>query len=184
MASGTACGDPSSGQCDSPDTCNGSGACQPNHRAAGSKGSEAGTEGANQEKKKSSGACHDNGFKTVGTACGDPSSGQCDRPDTCNGWGTCQPNHVAAGTNCGDAGTECINQDTCDSSGACHDNGFKSVGTACGDPSSGQCDSPDTCNGSGACLPNHVAAGTNCGDAGTDWTNQDTCDSSRARSED
>src|SRR2546425_12828735 len=86
-----------------------------------------------------------------------PSSGQCDSPDTCNGSGICQPNHVAAGTNCGDAGTECTNQDTCDSSGACHDNGFKAAGTACGDPSSGQCDSPDTCNGSGTRQANSSA---------------------------
>src|SRR3989454_3815172 len=80
--------------------------------------------------------------------------------DTCNGSGVCQSNHVAAGTNCGDAGTECTNQDTCDGSGACHDNGFKAVGTACGDPSSGQCDTAHNCNGPGVCQSNHVSAGT------------------------
>src|SRR5439155_175166 len=168
------------GQCDSPDTCSGTGTCQPNHVAAGTNCGDAGTECVNQDTCDSSGACHDNGFKASGTACGDPSSGQCDSADTCNGSGTCQPNHVAAGTNCGDAGTECVNQDTCDSSGACHDNGFKTSGTACGDPSSGQCDSPDTCNGSGTCQSNHIAAGTNCGDAVPEALTIDTCDSSGA----
>src|SRR2546422_2372293 len=90
-------------------------------------------------------------FKASGTACGDPSSGQCDNADTCNGSGACQANHVAAGANCGDAGTECINQDTCDGSGACHDNGFKASRTACGDPSRTDCDNPDTCNEFGSC---------------------------------
>src|SRR5439155_9286070 len=113
-----------------------------------------------------------NGFKTSGTACGDPSSGQCDAPDTCNGSGVCQPNHAASGTNCGDAGTECTNQDTCDANGACHDNGFKAAGTACGSPADTQCDNPDTCNGSGTCLANHEPVGTHCGDAGTQCVNQ------------
>src|SRR5207249_4519630 len=148
---GTACGDQSSGACDSPDTCNGSGACQSNHASAGTNCGDAGTECVNQDTCDASGACHDNGFKTAGTACGDHSSGACDSPDTCNGSGACQSNHAAAGANCGDAGTECTNQDTCDANGACVDNGFKTAGTACGDPSSGACDAADTCNGPSSC---------------------------------
>ena len=77
------------------------------------------------------------------------------------------PGLPPAGTSCGDTGTECINQDTC-LAGACHDNGFKSAGTTCGDPSSGECDSADTCNGAGSCQANHTTDGTNCGDTGTE----------------
>ena len=172
-AVGTACGDQNSGQCDSPDTCDGSGTCLANHAADGTNCGDAGTQCTNQDTCLA-GACHDNGFKAAGIACGDPSSGQCDGPDTCDGAGTCQANHAADGTNCGDAGTQCTNQDTC-LAGACHDNGFKAVGTACGSSSSGQCDDPDTCDGSGTCTPNHKPDGTNCGDAGTQCTNQDTC---------
>ena len=172
-AAGTACGDPSSSACDNPDTCDGSGSCQANNAADGTNCGDAGSACVNQDTCLA-GACHDNGFKAAGIACGDPSSGQCDGPDTCDGAGSCQANHAADGTNCGDAGTQCTNQDTC-LAGACHDNGFKAVGTACGSSSSGQCDDPDTCDGSGTCTPNHKPDGTNCGDAGTQCTNQDTC---------
>ena len=166
-AAGIACGDPSSGQCDGPDTCDGAGSCQANHAADGTNCGDAGTQCTNQDTCLA-GACHDNGFKAVGTACGSSSSGQCDDPDTCDGSGTCTPNHKPDGTNCGDAGTQCTNQDTC-LAGACHDNGFKAAGTACGDPSSGVCDNPDTCNGSGTCNPNYQPAGTVCRPS----TNQD-----------
>ena len=172
-ASGTACGNSSSGPCDAADTCNGAGSCQANNAADGTNCGDAGSACVNQDTCLA-GACHDNGFKAPGTACGDPSSSACDNPDTCDGSGSCQANHAADGTSCGDAGTQCTNQDTC-LAGACHDNGFKAAGIACGDPSSGQCDGPDTCDGAGSCQANHAADGTNCGDAGTQCTNQDTC---------
>src|SRR5262249_13874844 len=130
----------------------------------------------NQDKCDGTGVCHDNGFQPSGTACGDHSSSECDGADTCNGGGTCEANHVAAGTNCGDPGTECTNQDKCDGTGLCHDNGFQPSGTACGDHSPSECDGADTCNGTGTCQPNHVAAGTNRGDARPECTNQDKCD--------
>jgi len=79
-------------------------------------------------------------FTTSGTPCGDSSSGPCDNADTCDGAGACQTNHVADGTNCGDAGGACINQDTC-LAGSCHDNGFKSAATPCtGASQGGACD--------------------------------------------
>src|SRR5262249_53859025 len=149
---------------------------QPNHVAAGTDCGDAGTECVVQDTCDGSGACHDNGFRSAGTACGDSSSGECDARDTCNGSGSCQPNHAASGTSCGDAGTECVVQDICDGAGSCHDNGFRSAGTACGDSSSSECDASDSCNGSGTCQPNHAAAGTGCGDAGTECVVQDTCD--------
>src|SRR5439155_1242766 len=91
-----------------------------------------------------------------------------------NGAGSCESNHVADGTGCGEGGEECVNQDAC-LGGACHDNGFKAAGTTCGDASSGECDAADTCNGAGSCESNHVADGTFCGDAGTECVNQDAC---------
>jgi hypothetical protein len=120
------------------------------------------------------GVCHDNGFKPEGAACGDPSITECDAADTCNGSGSCQDNHAANGTFCGDAGTECVNQDIC-RGGTCHDSGFIAAGTACGDPTSNACTAPDTCNGSGSCEANNSSDGTFCGDAGSACVNQDTC---------
>jgi hypothetical protein len=51
-------------------------------------------------------------------ACGDASSGECDAADSCDGAGSCSPNHVASGTACND-GEECTNADACDGSGLC-----------------------------------------------------------------
>src|SRR5439155_757336 len=84
-AAGEACGSPTSGECDAADTCNGSGLCQsnnisgpctpyPTHRTTDLCGG---------------GVCtHPN--KTAGSACGSPTSGECDAADTCNGSGVCQ----------------------------------------------------------------------------------------------
>ena len=134
------------------------------HRSAadGSSCGVAGTQCKNQDTCLT-GICQDRGYKPAGTGCGDSSSGQCDNADTCNATGTCLPNHLADGTLCGGAGTECKNQDTC-LSGACNDNGYKPAGTACGSPTTGQCDNADTCNGTGTCQLNHVADGTGCDD--------------------
>ena len=123
---------------------------------------DAGTECTNQDACLA-GVCHDNGFRSAGTACGDPTVTTCDGADACDGAGACLANHAADGTPCGDAGTDCANQDLC-LAGACHDNGFKAAGTACGDPSTGPCDGADACDGAGACQTNHVADGTACDD--------------------
>jgi hypothetical protein len=162
QSAGTSCGDRSNGICDAPDTCDGAGTCQSNHVADGTTCGEVNSD-CEYPDTCQSGICHDNGFKAAGTGCGDPSSGQCDAADACNGSGLCQSNHDADGAACGDAGTECTNQDTC-VSGACLDNGFKSAGTACGDPSSGVCDAADSCNDLGLCASNHTANGTPCDD--------------------
>ncbi len=170
---GTACGSSSTGPCDNPDTCDGSGGCQTNNVADGTNCGDAGTACVNQDTCLA-GACQDNGFAGAGTACGSSSTGSCDNPDTCDGSGGCQTNNVADGTNCGDAGTACVNQDTC-LAGACQDNGFAGAGTACGSSSTGPCDNADTCDGSGACQTNNVGDGTLCGDAASACVNQDLC---------
>jgi hypothetical protein len=169
---GTACGDAASTQCDAADTCNASGFCLSNLAPDGSACGDAGSECVNADACVA-GACHDNGFKAAGNACGDGSSGACDEADSCDGSGSCLSNHLADGTTCGDAGTECTNQDSC-AAGACHDNGFKAAGNACGNPSSGQCDQADSCDGSGGCSPNHAATGTACSD-GDQCTTADAC---------
>src|SRR5439155_9948630 len=40
-----------------------------------------------------------------GTACVDPSSSECDNPDSCDATGSCQANHAPEGTPCGAGGT-------------------------------------------------------------------------------
>ena len=169
---GSACGDGSSGACDQADSCDGSGSCRVNHLADGTACGDTGTECTNQDTC-AAGACHDNGFKAAGIACGDGSSGACDDADSCDGSGACQSNHVADGSPCGDAGTECTNADVC-ASGACHDNGYKAAGTACGNPASSQCDGADSCDGAGGCNARNTAAGTPCND-GDDCTTADAC---------
>jgi hypothetical protein len=91
-----------------------------------------------------------------GAACGDDSVTACTGPDTCDGFGTCEANHVVSGAPCGDLGTECVVQDTCNGSGICTDNGFVVAETACGDLSDTACTDPDTCDGAGACQANDL----------------------------
>jgi hypothetical protein len=130
-------------------------------------------------------ACSAAAGNTVNGTCGPakstkvcrPAASACDVDDVCDGLVQTCGNDLfkAAGTNCGDTGTECRNQDTCDGMGACTDNGFKAVGTSCGDAGT-ECRNQDTCNGTGTCTDNGFkAVGTTCGDAGTECTNQDTC---------
>jgi len=124
------------------------------------------------------GACCTSGCQFKTGECR-PSTGACDAAETCSGSSAACPAdlHANAGTPCGDAGTECTNQDACDGAGACIDNGFRTTGTPCGSgQTAGTCDAADTCNGSGVCETHVAPAGTPCGDAGTDCTNQDACD--------
>lgn len=98
------------------------------------------------------------------TLCGDPTTTQCDGPDSCDGAGSCLDRVAAVGTPCGDAtDTDCDGADTCDGAGTCQDN-LAIAGAACGDPADTQCDDPDTCDGAGVCLLNNVTDGTECDD--------------------
>ena len=102
--------------------------------------------------------------RVSGTACGSPADTECTNPDTCNGAGSCLPNHEPVTTNCGDAGTQCTNQDKCNGSGSCTDNGFKPATTSCtGASQRDACDddAADHCRGTdGSCvdvfLSNHT----------------------------
>jgi hypothetical protein len=109
-----------------------------------------------------------------GSACGDASTTDCVGPSTCDGKGGCLPNHLAAGTPCGEPADECSGADTCDGQGGCLPNHL-AAGTHCGAPAD-VCSGRDTCDGAGGCLANHRAAGTLCGDAATPCSEADTCD--------
>ena len=114
---GTLCGDGEAGACNGADTCNASGVCETNVAADGTACGDAGTACVNQDLCES-GVCQDEGFVLAGAACGDPSSGPCDQPDSCDGSGVCESNSLAAGASCSD-GEECTIEDACDSSGQC-----------------------------------------------------------------
>jgi hypothetical protein len=113
----------------------------------------------------------------AGTLCGsEPTT--CSNQDTCNGSGTCLPNHRPAGSACGSpADTDCTNPDTCNGSGTCLTN-HAAAGTVCGPPP-GACRGPGTCNSSGVCNQAVSPAGTSCGDPRqTPCSAPDSCDGS------
>lgn len=116
-------------------------------------------------------------YESNGATCGDGSDNECTSPDTCDGAGTCQPNHETSGSACGDpTDDDCTAADTCDGSGACQANHVTS-GATCGDGSDTECTDPDTCDGSGTCQNNHASSGASCGDPTADaCTAPDSCD--------
>ena len=170
---GQACGGNSGDVCDITDRCDGAGVCVVNQVANGTPCSEVDSDCDLQDTCQG-GVCTDNGVKPAGVACGNAAIDTCDGSDTYDGLGLCQANHLADGTACGDAGSQCVNADAC-LAGVCHDNGFPAAGTACGDSSDTECTHPDSCNGSGVCLVNNEADGVSCGDAGSACVLQDTC---------
>jgi hypothetical protein len=72
---------------------------------------------------------------------------------------------------CRPAAGECDVAELCDGETAdgCPADGFVGAGVACGDPTATTCDAADGCDGAGACAANHVADGTTCGDAVTEY---------------
>ena len=173
---GTACGDASSGLCDAPDSCDGAGTCLANFQppstqcrgAAGDCGAVAFCDG--------SGGCPAIAFAPAGTACGDPSSGPCDSPDSCDGAGTCLTNFLPTSTECRVAAGACDVAEFCDGAGGCPADVFANAGTACGDPSGGLCDAPDTCDGAGACFSNPEPPSTECRGAINECDVAEFCD--------
>jgi hypothetical protein len=78
----------------------------------------------------------------AGAACGDGTRSLCTEPDTCDGAGVCQPNHVAAGTICSFE-SDCSNAASCDGGGNCPFDP-KPEGTSC--------DDGVFCNGADECV--------------------------------
>jgi hypothetical protein len=112
-----------------------------------------------------------------GTSCGSRTNDACTAPDTCR-TGVCKANDAPLGAACGDRDVVCHFDDACDGKGHCQDNGFRMVGTACGDstPSDVECDQADSCDEFGRCSPRHEAVDAPCGDQGRACHNDDGCD--------
>ena len=143
--SGTACGDASDTDCTDPDTCNGSGVCEPNHASATT-------------------SCDDGDACTVGGTCdGDGVCGvggaiDCDdgldcTTDSCSG-GECvftvMPGFCVIGDVCVSHGTD-NPANACEECNAGSPSAYspKAVGATCDDGDA--CTENDTCDGAGAC---------------------------------
>ncbi len=99
----------------------------------------------------------------AGWPCGDPTSDACTNPDTCNGLGSCMPNHNFNGTPCDD-GDVCSIWDTC-WDGTC----FGGVPPDCDD---GNVCTDDSCSPGSGCVSTNNAAPCDDGDA---CSTGDTC---------
>lgn len=106
--------------------------------------------------------CPADAFVASGTPCGDPSDTVCTDPDTCDGSGTCDPNHAPASTVCRSAASSCDVAETC-ASGVCPPDVVAPSGTVCR-PAAGDCDVVETCDGTSGLCPSDSAApaGTEC----------------------
>jgi hypothetical protein len=107
-------------------------------------------------------------FKPEGAACGDPDDNECTDPDTCDGQGTCDPNHEPYGTPCGDpSDTQCDNPDHCSGYGTCMTNN---------EPNGTPCDDGEYCNVGEDCRYGYCTGGEDrdCSD-GVGCTD-DSCD--------
>lgn len=120
----------------------------------------------------SSTACPANVFVGAGSACGDPSDSFCTDPDTCDGAGACQPNHVPPLTLCRASTQECDAAEYCDD-GVCPTDVPASFGFPCSSDGN-QC-TDDVCDGAGTC--EHFSNFGFCDD-GNACTQIDLCDGS------
>jgi hypothetical protein len=137
---GTACGDPSDSECDSPDACDGAGICEANNKPDGTACTDDGNE-CSFDVCQAGDCSHPP--RPAGTTCGDPSDTECDNPDTCDGLGECLDNFELRGVACGDQSTDqCDQADICDGAGDCDEN-YQPVGTPC--------DDGDVCTGDDVC---------------------------------
>ena len=118
--SGTGCGDQTFGECDFPDSCNGTGVCQPNHAETTTPcGNPDAGECDVPETCDADGTCPVDSFEIAGATCTDTIADCYDAK--CDGSGTCDQDYVASVS-----------------------------GTGCGDQTFGECDLPDSCNGAGS----------------------------------
>ena len=146
---GFACGDDGDSLCDKPDTCDGAGNCLANFVASGTECTEhPGNPCFSVGQCNDTGQCVGYGFRGEGALCGDETETTCDKPDTCDASGVCQPNYVAASslTECSDAAGPCKLPGYCDGSGGCASAANKPDNTPCGSYNSEDpCDAQDVC---------------------------------------
>ncbi|HEX2877962.1 MAG TPA: hypothetical protein VHO25_00360, partial [Polyangiaceae bacterium] len=181
VSAGTDCGSGPE-DCSNQDTCDGSGACQANHKA-GSTECRAAVPGGCDIAETCGGsttACPTDAFVSAGTSCGSGPE-DCSNQDTCDGSGTCQLNHKAGTTVCRAAAggpNGCDVEETCGSSTtACPTDLFKADGATCGNGAE-DCSDQDTCDASHVCQPNHKAGSFVCRAAGPVCDVEETCGSS------
>jgi len=145
-AEGSACGNRSDTECDSPDACDGAGLCEVNHKTDGSPCANDGNECT--KDFCNTGLCT-HPPEPLGLACGDPTSTECDKPDTCDGGGVCTPNYEGSGFACGDpSSSQCDKPDSCNGHGICRINHVVD-GVPCSDGDI--CTGSDHCN-NGVCI--------------------------------
>jgi hypothetical protein len=115
---GTPCGDATSTECSGPNVCN-SGTCVANDLPAGTPCGQTGVVCRVDDQCDGGGQCVSFGLAPAGSACGSAADTDCDAPDTCDAFGTCQPNYADADHPCGTTGVLCHYDDYCDGSGNC-----------------------------------------------------------------
>ena len=165
--SGTSCGnDFDYGECDNPDTCDGFGFCDQNIEPFGTVCREKNDLECDVEEVCSGFTgddCPADSFEPAGTACGDGYDyGECDNPDTCDGFGFCDQNIEPFGTVCREKDDpECDVEEVCSgiTGDDCPADAFEPEFTACGNDSDTACTEPDSCDGQGACLPRNESCG-------------------------
>ncbi len=169
----TPCGSTADTICDNPDTCDGAGLCLPNHEVGPTVCRVVAGE-CDVEELCTAGDCPADDFVAADTPCGDTEETICDKPDTCNGAGSCVPNLEPGTTACRTAVDACDVTEHC-LAGNCPADGFAVTTTPCGDPDNSTCDHSDSCDGFGVCLPNYEPATTAC-PADTNECTDDRCD--------
>jgi hypothetical protein len=98
--------------------------------------------------------------RSTDATCGTPGDGVCKGQDHCDGYGHCETNYLADGTECGDKAHDCYNHQIC-LSGKCADNP-KSNGASCELSSDGPCFKNATCLKTGdnvECKRNYYVSG-------------------------
>jgi hypothetical protein len=176
------CGDTNSTACSDPDTCDGKGNCLPNHQGTDVECDPAST-------CKLAGYCDGNGACTAGLfdswarcdAPATPSDPKCSLGNSCNPYmSSCLPMPRSMGTLCNDRSPGvCENDDTCNAIGKCVDNGFKSVGTSCGE--SGDVCIARQCNRYHDCVDVNKPDGTSCGGEKNDGCAVEQCQNGQCK---
>jgi hypothetical protein len=186
---GVPCGDPSDySVCDRPDTCDGAGLCEPNIATSDTvcyQGSDFICDPDEYCTATSRDTCP-HFFASAGTECGNGTDfSVCDRPDTCDGAGSCDPNIAEETTVCNEgSGDLCDPPEYCSgfSGDECLDDLYEPATTQCRPSGTGdlKCDPPENCPGvpDQPCPPDFVEPVTTlCGDGTTtQCTDPDTCD--------
>ncbi len=181
---GTYCGDFSNTDCTDPDTCDGAGSCQSNHELLSTPcGSSSSTTCDSADSCDGMGTCDQN-LAPPSTVCraavGDCDVTEyCDGVGGCP-----SNSFVGPGINCGSSPTACSDQDTCDGGGTCLPNHYGtsvSCGSSttvyqCSGGSGGCLEQPQTrtvdqhCDGGGTCIPDGSVPWGNLGSAcGSDY---------------